>query len=187
MSMSLFGGSRVCQSQALVSRVVGAWLASGGSVSTGCATGADALVVSSCLAWSSLAGSGGAGQLSVFAAFGPGGRGSWFRSSVAGVQAAAAAGAQVSWCAGGELGLPLSVRLFRRSWAALCGCNSAVFFEPGPGSLSVATAAVGRGLPVFVFSTSAPACLRGCGGCWVPGVFAGLGCWRWSSGQLPLF
>jgi hypothetical protein len=181
MSKVLFGGSRVCSASALVSRVVIAWLASGGSVSVGCATGADALVVSSCLAL------GATGQLSVYAAFGPGGRGSWFRSSVAGVQAAAAAGARVSYLAGGELGLPLSVRLFRRSCVACSGCAAVVFFEPGLGSLSVASFAAGRGLPVFVFAAAPPAPLRGFGGCWVAGSFAGLACWRWSSGQLPLF
>jgi hypothetical protein len=181
MSKVLFGGSRVFSGQALVSQVVGDHLAAGGSVSTGCATGADAQVVATCLA------AGAATRLSVCAAFGPGGRGSWFRSSVSGVQAAAAAGARVSWLAGGSLSLPLAVRLFRRSWAALVGCSAAVFFEPGPGSLSVAAAAVGRGLPVFVFSTATPGCLRGCCGSWAPAVFAGLPCWAWSSGQLPLF
>lgn len=115
----------------------------GGSLSVGCASGADQAALS---LFSSLAPS----RVSVFAAFSPSGAGSWRCSAVSAVRAAAAAGASVRWLAGGSLAVPLVARLALRSRAALAGCAAAVFFLPGRGSLSVARAALQAGIPVLV-------------------------------------
>jgi len=177
----LFGGSRSLPSSLILRQVVSAFLALGGSVAVGCATGADAQVISVALAQRATS------QLAVFAAFGSGGSGAWACSAVSVVRSAAVAGAQVTWWAGGQLSLPLRARLACRSRAALAGCAAAVFFEPGPGSLSVAAVAVSRGLPVFAFATAAPALVPGCAGAWVAASFCGFSCWAWSAAQQPLF
>lgn len=136
----------------LVRRTVSAALGAGSSLAVGCAAGADQLVLSAALAalpgrpW---------GRLSVFAVGGV--RGGWLSSSpatwVSGpppwVAAAAAAGAQVSWWAGGSIRLPLRARLARRSAALVRSLPAA------PGSALVAfvsrpcpaRVAPGRGWP----------------------------------------
>ncbi|MFZ6029854.1 MAG: hypothetical protein ACOYYS_19240 [Chloroflexota bacterium] len=164
MSVVLFGGSRSLTPSPIVAQVVGAHLAAGGQVVTGCAIGADAQVIQCCP------------SARVFAAFGPGGAGAWLGSAVA--QVAAHPG-RVTWWAGGPVSVPLRARLIKRSIAALAGCSAAVFFEPGPGSLAVAAQAVKRGLPVFAFQGSTPAPVHGAAGCWQPGRFAGFACWQW--------
>ena len=139
-----------------------------GPVHVGCASGADQAVV--------LARPAG---LRVWAAFAASGAGSWRSSAVAAVQAAAGAGVPVSWLAGGALALPLVARLARRSRAALAGCGLAVFFAPGPGSLSVARAALAQGIPVRLWlapgqlppslpGACAPVLVGGCWWCFAP-------------------
>jgi hypothetical protein len=178
-----FGGSRTFETRSSVAPVVTAVLRSGSSVSVGCATGADALVVGC------VVGSGQTRRLSVAAAFGPGGVGAWSCSAVAVVATAARAGAQVSWWAGGPVAVPLRARLLRRSLAGLVGAFAACFFlaaPSSPGSLRVAAAAAGSGLPVFAFCVSSPVPLAGLVGAWVRSSFFGLSaagglpCWAWS-------
>ncbi len=174
-----FGGSRSLTHSAQVAQVVGAVVASGQSVHVGCSVGADALVISSAIRSPSF--------LHVFSAFAPSGAGSCSLSAVQLVRQAAAAGALVSWLAGGPLYLPLAARLIRRSIAGLRGCSAAVFFRPGPGSLAVAARALAASLPVFAFSISAPAPVPGCAGQWVASSFMGFACWSWRPAQLSLF
>ena len=183
MSAIHLGGSRSLASPALVAPVVRAILASGQQIHVGCARGADQAVIQSAL-------SGGHSSLFVFSCFGPAGAGAWSGSAVSSVQAAARAGASVSWLAGGGLQLPLVARLMRRSRAALHGCSASVFFlaSPGsPGSLAVAGHAVKSGQPVFAFCPSVPCPPRGCAGRWVSSSFLGFPCWAWFPAQAALF
>lgn len=178
-----FGGSRSLASSPVVVPVVAAVLGGGARVSVGCCVGADALVVSAALGcrparWS---------QVSVLAAFGPGGAGSaGALSSVAGVAAAAQFGASVAWWAGGGPAVPLRARLAQRSAAVVAGAAAAgrgalVLFSPGAGSLAAALpAAVRLAVPVFVFAPAAPSALP-----FAAGSFAGFPCWAWAPGAAP--
>ena len=179
MSSVYFGGSRSLAPSPIVGQVVSAVLASGQSVSVGCATGADQQVIQS-VSPSSFS------QFRVFAAFSQSGAGSWSGSAVRQVQQFAAAGGSVSWLAGGGLQVPIVARLMSRSVAGLAGASAAVFFSPGVGSLKVAGVAVQRGIPVFAFSQSTPGSPRGCAGSWVSSSFQAFPCWQWSSAQLSL-
>jgi hypothetical protein len=177
-----FGGSRSLAPSALVGQVVASVLAAGRSVRAGCAIGADQCVISAALVQPA--------RLHVFAAFSGSGSGSWSGSAVSSVLAAAAAGAQVSFLAGGSLSVPLVGRLMARSRAALSGCAASVFFlasPSSPGSLAVAACAVRVGQPVFAFCASVPSSPRGCVGRWVPSFFFSFPCWRWVPAQSRLF
>ena len=179
-----FGGSRALPPAA--SSQVAAWVAaaaaSGAGLHTGCATGADALVIQSALA------AGLAGRLVVFAAFGPGGAGACGVSAVAAVSAAAQAGAQVRWWAGGSLRVPLAGRLACRSRAAVRGAALCVLFSPGSGSLAAAApAALAGGAALLAIAPAAPAAPAGCAGAWQPSSHFGLPCWRWQPAQTTLF
>ncbi len=185
MSLVCFGGSRSLSPSfaPLVSAVVSSVLASS-AVSVGCAAGADALVVGAALAAAPR-------SLRVFCVGDPSGSGFWSGSApLALLRSAAAAGASVSWAAGGGAAVPFRARLLRRSLAALAGASSFVVFlssPSSPGSLRVAAAAAARGLPVFAFPCGfpgAPAPLAGCAGFWSQASFVGFPCWRWSPGQL---
>lgn len=175
-----FGGSRSLSPSPVLSQVVGAVLASGASVRVGCSAGADQQVISCAIRSRSFS------QVSVFAAFGAGGQGSWSGSAVKVVQGFCHGGGSVSWLAGGPLSVPLSARLILRSVAGLRGCSAAVFFSPGAGSLAVAAHAVAAGIPVYAFG-SMPAAPRGCAGAWVASQFFGFSCWLWQSAQPALF
>jgi len=179
-----FGGSRSLPSSfsGLVASVVGAVLASGASIRVGCAVGADALVLSSAVA------SGPASSVSVFSFFGPGGAGAWSGSAVSAVLAASAAGASVSWWAGGgpSSGVPFRARLAVRSRACVSGSFAACFFLASPssaGSLGAAAAAVRSGAFVAAFAcgfSGPPVALFGVpAGSWVPASFFGFSCWLW--------
>jgi len=180
-----FGGSRSLPSSPLLSQVVGSVLQSSQVVHVGCSTGADQQVIECALRSSSFS------QMRVFAAFEQSGIGSCVVSAVKVVQQFAAAGGSVSWLAGGPLSVPLAARLILRSVAALSGCSAAVFFQPGAGSLAVASRAISAGVPVFAFSQSAPATPAGCVGSWLPPSvscgFWGWACWHWLPTQAPLF
>jgi hypothetical protein len=93
------------------------------------------------------------------------------------VQAAVARGARVVCGAGGN-SAPMPARFLLRSIAAFQGCSSAVFFQPGTGSLAVARECVRAGLPVFAFG-SYPAQIPACVGFWVESSFQGFTCWQW--------
>ncbi len=177
-----FVGSRSLPASAapLVSALVGSVLASGRRVVVGCASGSDALVVSSVLA------AGGGRSLSLFCAFGPSGLGALSVSAPpAALVPVVAAGARVLWFAGGGLvaGVlpPPRARLAGRSLslvravAAAPRAGSGVvalvsappprplpFVSPGAwpscgsGSWGSAGAAALLGLPVFVFPVGWP-------------------------------
>lgn len=157
-----FGGSRSLPRSAvrLVAGVLGSVFGGGRGVAVGCARGVDAAVVGLSLR------GGFASRLSVFAAFGPRGRGAGRVSAVAVVSSALAAGVPVVWWAGGGASWPLRVRLAGRSEAVgSCALRSgpgagAVFFVLGgwsvsPGSWRSALWSARAGLPVVVFSVGA--------------------------------
>lgn len=201
-----FGGSRALAGSAaasFVSSVVSSVVSAGCSVRVGCAVGADSLVVSSVV-------SAGAGsRLSVFCVGGvvpppPGsspsrlGRlvfsGFWRGSAVSVLPSVSGSGGRLVCWAGGSASVPLPARLLSRSLASLSGASAFVLFlargcSASSGSLRVAAAAVGLGLPVVVFSRGVPPLLSGVPGAWVSGSFAGRSCWGWSSvpvGSVPL-
>jgi predicted Rossmann fold nucleotide-binding protein DprA/Smf involved in DNA uptake len=183
----LLGGSRSLSPSAapLVRRVVSAALRAGFVLSSGCAAGADQIVISSALALAPSS-AHGCRSLRVAAAGSSAGAGFWSGSApLSLLRSAAAAGAQVSWLAGGSLQVPLRARLLRRSLAALAGCSSAAFFlasPTSPGSLRVAAAAVASGAQVFAFPygfEGPPAPPPGCAGSWLPGALVGCACWQW--------
>lgn len=155
-----FGGSR-SQSHPQVPAVVAAVVASGQVVHVGCQLGADAQVISVCPASS----------LVVFA--------------VAPQQSAplhVLACPRVVFSAGGS-SAPIPARYLLRSIAAFQGCEAAVFFMPGPGSLAVAREFAKTRQPIFAFSEQAPAPIAGSRGKWCIAWFHGFQCWGW--GYLP--
>jgi hypothetical protein len=177
MSSVYFGGSRSLTFSSIIPQVVSAAIAQGHSVHVGCCVGADALVLQS-ISSSSFS------QLRVFAQFSQSGQG--FLHGVSNHAVHFIPASVVSWVAGGALSLPVHVRLIKRSIAAFQGCRQAVFFQPGSGSLAVASHAVRQGLQVFAFG-SQPAPVPSCSGQWVSAQFMGFTCWRWSKSQLSLF
>jgi len=197
-----FVGSRGLSSRwsALVGRVVASVARAGRGVAVGCAVGGDALALRACF-------SGGALRVPavrVFAAFGPGGAGSWRCSAVRLVSSVARfpsafgwAGrglrVVVSWWAGGGASVPLVARLRARSSALVSfvagsgsGAGLVAFVVGGPsrspGSWRSVRLAVAAGLPVVVFPCGCSvSCFPSLGaGRWVRagrGVWASG--WRW--------
>jgi len=160
-----FGGSRSqsfspCQ---IVGQVVPAVLTRGQSVHVGCQFGADQAVIYNTPAKS----------LSVFAVAPS------LATCPPHVQVAASSGARVVLAAGG-ITAPIYARYLLRSIAAFQGCECAVFFSPGSGSLAVARECVRSGLPVFAFS-SLLARVPSVSGQWVSSSFVGFSCWQWST------
>ncbi len=147
MDVVAFAGSRSLSFSfaPLARRVVGAVVASGRSVSVGCCTGSDAIVLSELTPESG----------SCFAAFGSDGAGSFSSSAVAHVSQFHAAGGSVNWWAGGSEYIPLSVRLANRTKAVINAADTGlvVFFgsPTSKGSLLACRIAFSRGLPVFAF------------------------------------
>jgi hypothetical protein len=214
-----FCGSRAlpvsAADSALVAGVVGSVLAAvpQRNVAVGCAVGADALVVSSVLA------AGVSSQLSVFAAFGPvsppwpaarafAPGASSSVSSVSGVAGALAAGACVSWWAGGGPSVPLAGRLASRSATLVsavaasgpgrgfvgfvtspCPADlgpspspSACFSGSGSGSWGSLALAAGLGLPVGeLASVGSAGALPASWGTWAPLASSGSNS-AWSGG-----
>jgi hypothetical protein len=160
-----FGGSRSWSLElGIIPQVVQAVLALGQSVHVGCQYGADAHVVQCCLSRPLF--------LVVFAvAPDP-------AAAPAHVVAAGAGGARVVYSAGGSESTLIKARYLLRSIAAFQGCESAVFFSPGHGSLAVAREAIKAGLPVFAFG-SYPAPIPSSVGFWVESSFMGFFCWQW--------
>jgi hypothetical protein len=178
-----FGGSRSlpAQAQPYIERVIGASLASGHSISVGCAVGADQQVILAALRSSSFQ------QVRVFSAFDQAGKGAWSGSAVSTAQAFAQAGGSVAWLAGGPLSAPLVGRLMARSIAGLAGASAAIFFAPGIGSLKVAGVAASRGIPIFAFSKSRPALPRATAGAWGRSAFLEFPCWQFQPAQKDFF
>ncbi len=149
-----FAGSRSLgrQWRVLVARAVRSVGRGGRGLAVGCATGADAFVVSSALS------AGLAPRLRVFAAFGPDGEGAWRCSARSGVDVAAGRGASVAWWAGGRGALV--PRLRARTLAMVIavarsgeGRGLVCFFGPGEsrGTLLSARSAAASGVPVVAF------------------------------------
>ena len=222
-----FCGSRCLPGSAsvLVAGVVGSVLGAPGGrgVGVGCALGADALVVSSVLA----RGPAAAPRLSLFAAFGPVSPASLGSpapcvsapgassavSSVSGVAAALAAGASVSWWAGGGPAVPLAGRLASRSAALVRAVASSgpgagfvgfvsspwptgvapspspsrCFSGSGSGSWASLALAAGLGLPVVVFPLAGAPLPSSWPGSWSPCSGAFAGGFRFVPAAAPLF
>jgi hypothetical protein len=174
----MFAGSRdLAPGSADIAAAVSVAVRSGSRIVTGCATGADALVIRAALAL----GPQGVAALSVLAAHGPvsparssaryTAPGSWSGSALADVAAALHAGASLSWWAGGGPDVVLRARLARRSLAAVrlvaagapgsglvawCSRLPPLPFRAGPwpscgsGSWSSVAAAARLGVPVIV-------------------------------------
>ena len=177
----LFCGSRSFSAFSVVQGPVSRWLASGGAVVCGSSAGADALVIRAALA------AGGASVVHVLAVFTASGSGAGVSASVPSAQAAASAGARVSWLAGGPLSVPLSARLAARTASAASQASAGVVFSAGgplgPGSSLAVSCLVSRSCPVWLFSPS-PCAVRNLAGVWVPSVFCGLSCFRFVPAQL---
>lgn len=191
-SFSLVGfcGSRSlpASAQPLVSSVVSAVLSgSSAHLAVGCSVGADSLVLSS-VPFSSFP------RVSVFSAFGSGGRGACSLSAVSSVLAAARAGASVAWWAGGRLGVPLRLRLAGRSVAlvrflAQARPSALVCFlssRKSRGSLLACRLAARLGVSVFVFCVGfSPARLPRLGrGSWRLVQVAGQAAFQWQPKSL---
>jgi len=160
----LFPVVMVCGSRTLpvaaiprVERLVTALLGAGSVIVAGCATGADEMAVSAVL------GSAQASRLRLFVIGAASGAGfSASVSALAGIRSAVAAGASVTWWAGGSAAVPLRARLVRRSQAGI-----------------KATAAGGAGSGLVAFVSALPAGSLGsdawpsCGsGSWSSAAFA---------------
>ena len=180
-----FCGSRSLSASALplVSSVVSAALSgSSARLAVGCSVGADSLVLAS-VPFPSFP------RVSVFAAFGSGGRGACSLSAVPSVLAAARAGASVSWWAGGRVSVPLRLRLAGRSVAlvrflAQVHPSALVCFlssRKSRGSLLACRFAARFGVSVFVFCVGfSPARLPRLGrGSWSQVQLAGSPAFQW--------
>jgi hypothetical protein len=169
-----FGGSRHRQNinPSQIAQVVGAVVASGSSVHVGCQFGADQAVIS-CVSLSAPS------QLHAFVVA------SSFSQAPSHIQHIPVnLRARVTYSAGGT-SAPIHARYLLRSIAAFQGCQSAVFFSPGAGSLAVARECVRSGLPVFAFQVAAPASVPSVSGQWVASSFMGFACWQWSAPTQP--
>jgi len=192
-----FCGSRSlpASAQPLVASVVSAVLSgSSARLAVGCSVGADSLVLSSVPVASFP-------RVSVFAAFGSGGRGACSLSAVSSVLAAARAGASVAWWAGGRLGVPLRLRLAGRSVALVrflahlpasqAGSRPSALVcflasRKSRGSLLACRLAARLGVSVFVFCVGfSPAQLPRLGrGSWCVVQVAGYTAFQWQPESL---
>ena len=171
MSHSVYmGGSRhLSQDHPVyghIAPVLRSVLASGCAVHVGCQSGADQTIL--------LNGLRAPLSLFVFAVAAS------LESAPAFVERAFHAGASVTLAAGGSESTPIKARYLLRSIAAFQGCEQAVFFSPGEGSLAVARECVRSGLPVFAFG-SQPARVPSVSGQWVKSSFMGFSCWQWAA------
>jgi len=135
----------------LVSNVCASLVASGSSLSVGCASGCDAFVLSS-----ALSGSFPVSSVRCFSAFSQSGRGVFPGiSAFEVVSSFAGAGGSVTWASSDFLRLPPAARLASRTrlvvGAASAGC--VVFFASSNsrGSLLACSVALSRGMPVIAF------------------------------------
>lgn len=178
MSKIYFGGSRHPQNinPAQIAAVVTAVVASGNAVHVGCQYGADQAVLQNLAP---------ASHHRVFAV-----HASHQYPFNHHIPQAYRTGYQVVFCAGGTTA-PLSARYLLRSIAAFQGCNTAVFFNPGSGSLTVARECIKSGLQIYAFNPTQPARIPSTLGAWYSPVwFYGFQCWQWgtpASQQYKLF
>jgi hypothetical protein len=188
MAVVAIAGSRSLPSAfaPLVFRVAVALRRSSRSVAVGCASGADAVVLASCLSLRI--------PVSVFAVGSPSGAGFWRGSAPFGLLHAA--GSDVHWFAGGPLSVELVKRLAARSRVCVAAAaaggegSGLVVFLSSPssrGSLLACRFAASAGLPVVIFCCGfSPSALPALGlGRWVS---AGSGVWssavRWQPSSL---
>lgn len=173
-----FGGSRhlVAGSPAhfLLCHVVHAAILANQEIHTGCQRGADQQVIQ----YIGQAYSGSHLSSLVVFAVAP------MSNIPAHIHIARSHGALCVPSAGGQ-SAPIPARYLLRSIAAFQGCNQAVFFSPGSGSLAVARECVRTGLPVFAFQSTMPAPVPLPVGVWVASSFLGFACWQWSAPTQP--
>jgi len=182
--VSLVGSRSLCPAGSRLAFRLGRSLASSGfGAAVGCAPGADLAFVRGWLS----APSSSAARLAVFAVGGASGRGFPSpRVSLPVLLSALAAGASVSWLAGGPLSVPLRRRLPARSDAAFRASSSfvlAVVSSPSSrGSFRSLRLAAAAGRVVLVFPVGfSPSLLPrlAARGCWVRSGFRGFPCFRW--------
>ena len=187
-SRSLAGPAAAALVAGAISRLAGAGVS---SWSVGCSVGADQLALSA------LVSAGLAPAVNVYAVGSSSGAGFWSGSALATVRAAAAAGASISWLAGGPLPVPLRARLARRSAACALAAAGLLIWFASPasrGSLVAARAAAAGDRPVWAIACGFPPALLpalAAAGAWLPALASGplAGAWLWSPGaaQPPLF
>lgn len=168
MSHIYFGGSRHPQNinPAQVSQIVAAVVAAGHSVHVGCQFGADLAVLQNLPPRSCHR---------VFAVHACGSAHYPFNHHIS---VAYRAGHHIAFCAGGQ-SAPMPARYLLRSIAAFQGCDLAVFFSPGSGSLAVAREFAKTHKQIFSFSEQPPAPIAGSNGVWCQSFFEGFQCWQW--------
>lgn len=181
--VALAGSRSLCPSGAgVVAHVARSLAAAGMPLVVGCATGADAAALAAV----------SPGSVRCFAAFGPGGVGSWAGSAVLAVSRFAAAGGSVWWWAGGGPAVPLRARLAARTRAVVAQASALVVLVNSVGSrgsMLAARFAAARGVPVLAFPLGFPAAnLPPLGrGSWVlisgPGMWACAWVWEPASVQ----
>jgi hypothetical protein len=134
----------------LVSSVCSSLVASGASLSVGCASGCDSFVLSA-----AVSGAFPVSALRCFAAFSASGRGVLGVSAWVAVSAFADAGGSVTWASPGLLSLPVPARLASRTGLVVGAASAGVvvfFASPSSrGSLLACSLALSRGLPVVAF------------------------------------
>lgn len=137
-----FTGSRKWRDRERIKRVVATVLRPGRHVAVGCALGADQAVIRAVLE------AGQARRLTIYAAFGPKGQGSWTKSAASTVRRAFDAGAHVRWWAGAsrwispyaKARLPLTRRLVSRSLALVQAVAASAPNGQGAGLIAFAGA-----------------------------------------------
>lgn len=173
MKTIFLGGNRSFNSNLVVAAVVNAALAAGHRIHTGCAAGADALVVAAVLA------ANAARSLSVFSTLAPGAQ---LPNRLA---AAWSAGAQVWWSR--FTGRPAAM-LAARTRCALAGAQLCCWFlseiktTSGSYKAAAAAAALGKQVVFFTVGTAAtrpPVALPGQVGFFLQSSLWGFPCWRW--------
>lgn len=154
-------GPNTPDARPVIEHIVTTLLRKGHHLATGCATGADALVVETCASLRQLH------RLSIFAVFTPAGAGAFKNSNVEPVLAAFRHGADVHFSAGGDLYKPLRTRLAERtrvmiawSFNAPGGSQLVAVFGPNGNSrgtaLAVKTAALTYDRPVIALAVGKP-------------------------------
>lgn len=172
-----FGGSRNLSKSPVLFQIVQACIIEENHINVGCQYGADQQIITA-----ALCSPHGESFLSVFAVA------PTLAQAPAHVREIAHGESKIFLSAGGTVA-PMPARYLLRSIAAFQGCESAVFFSPGAGSLAVARECVKSSLPVYAFSERPPARIPSTIGAWLPAVFFGFACWQWftSAEQHTLF
>lgn len=168
-------GSRSRPATSTVSAVLAAARATSVSMAVGCARGVDQSALLAAVRLRV--------PVRVFSVGGP-------ASPSPAVAAAIAAGAGVSWWAGGGAHVPYRARLVRRSQAVVLA-SSAVFAVFGSnrsrGTLGACRFAIGKCKPVFAVALPGVQLPALGAGQWQRAQLLGVSCWRWVAGQGEIF